>query len=276
MAKDLTVKYFKPTGLSGLELLTCLDGNFLFPPHFHDDYCIWLNCSGGEYYTHRGNTYVLQPDNLGIIAPGEVHANQACDQASRSLITFYLNPERLRQVGEQISERHAFCAEFASDSYLDSEALERLVILQHLLSESNSALERESAFLETVALLIEHHGVERLQRSAVGAEADRVALIVDFLRSDPGHDFTLEELAMMCDCTPFHLIRFFKKATGLSPHAYLVQLRLEQAKYLLGQGQQIVDVALDLGFSDQSHLTRAFKTRFGLPPGTYQRQIITQ
>lgn len=275
MSKDLKVKYFKPTGLSGLELLTCPDGNFLFPSHFHDDYCIWLNCSGGEYYTHRGSTYVLQPDNVGIIAPGEVHANQACDKSSRNLITFYLDPERLRQVGEQISERHAFCAEFASNSYLDSEALKRLVALQRLLTDSSSALERETAFLETVALLIEHHGIERLHRPAVGDECDRVTLIIDLLRSNPGQDFTLEELAELCDCTPFHLIRFFKKATGLSPHAYLIQLRLEKAKHLLGQGKQIVDVALDIGFSDQSHLTRAFKTRFGLPPGTYQRQIIT-
>lgn len=273
MIESPTVHYFRPAGLSGLELLTCPDGDFLFPPHVHADYCIWLNCSGGEYYTHRGNSHILQPDSVGIIAPGEVHANQACDRTARSLITFYLDPQKLQEVGGQVGDSAAIRTEFATATYRDPEVLRRLICLQSLLAHSPSSLERESAFLETISLLITRHGIDRLSQRRVGEEPSRVAQIIELFHAHLGEDVGLDGLASCFDCTPYYLIRFFKKATGLSPHAYLVQLRLEKARQLLAEGESIVDVAFDTGFSDQSHLTRSFKSRFGIPPGSYQKQI---
>ncbi|MCK4621132.1 MAG: AraC family transcriptional regulator [Desulfuromonadales bacterium] len=267
------VRYFKPEGLTGLELLTCPDVNYLFPPHFHQAYCIWLNTSGGEHYTHRGNSSILQPGDFGIIAPGEVHENYACDNSARSLITFYLDPEQLQSVGAQITGTEAGETEFLTDFYQDTESLQGLIALHHLLNNSHSALERESAFVELLALLIRRHGVTGAEEIKIGTEKDRVARIIEQFHTHLAEDIGLEKLAAHFDCTPYHLIRFFKKAVGLSPHAYLIQLRLEKAKRLLNQGTSIVDAALDTGFTDQSHLTRHFKTKFGIPPGTYRRQL---
>ena len=61
----------------------------------------------------------------------------------------------------------------------------------------------------------------------------------------------------------------------MSPHAYLIQLRLEKARQLISKGKSIADAALLAGFSDQSHLTRSFKKRYGLTPGRYGSQKIT-
>jgi hypothetical protein len=57
------VTYFRPKGLDGLGLLTCPDVTYLFPPHFHHAYCIWLNSIGGEHYRHRGTSCILQPED---------------------------------------------------------------------------------------------------------------------------------------------------------------------------------------------------------------------
>lgn len=267
------VKYFRPEGLDGLELLTCPDVNYLFPPHFHHAYCIWLNTIGGEYYQHRGNSYILQPDNFGIIAPGEVHENYACDNNDRSLVTFYLDPEKLHNVGSQLKGTEVAETAFRTDLYKDTESLKGLIALHQLLGSSHSTLERESAFLEMFAQLIKRHGVSRAEEIKVGSEFARVEQIIELFHAHLSEDLSLEDLAARFDCTPYHLIRFFKKAVGLSPHAYLVQLRLEKAKQLLNQGFSIADAALETGFADQSHLTRHFKTKFGLPPGTYRRQL---
>lgn len=267
------VRYFRPEGLNGLELLTCPDVNYLVPPHFHHAYCIWLNTIGGEYYHHRGNSYVLQPDNFGIIAPGEVHENYACDNYARSLITFYLDPEKLQDVGAQIKGTQIGETVFCTSFYEDMESLQGLIALHRLLSNSHSTLERESAFLEMFAQLIKRHGVVRIDEARVGAERDRVAQIIELFHAHLNEDLSLEDLAARFDCTPYHLIRFFKKAVGLTPHAYLVQLRVEKAKHLLARGHSIVDAALETGFTDQSHLTRHFKTKLGIPPGIYRRQL---
>ncbi len=267
------VRYFKPAGLSGLELLSCPDVSYLFPPHFHQSYCIWLNSSGGEHYSHRGNSSILQPGSFGIIAPGEVHENYACANNARSLLTYYLDPEQLGSIGAQIRESAPGEIEFRTDFYQDTQALQGLIHLHQLLNDSPSALERESAFLETFALLIKRHAVARLPEASPGSEKERVARIIALFHAHLAEDIGLEELAGHFDCTAYHLIRFFRKAVGLSPHAYLIQLRLEKAKQLLTQGRSIIDVALATGFSDQSHLTRHFKIRFGIPPGRYVRQI---
>jgi len=267
------VRYFKPADISGLVLLTCPDASYLFPPHFHQAYCIWLNTSGGEYYRHRGNSYILQPDSFGIIAPGEVHENQACDTLARSLVTFYLDPDLVRSIGAQLRGREVGDTEFRTDAYRDVEVLRGLVALARILRGSSSTLERESAFLEVFAALVGRYGTSGGGGADAGSESARVARVIELFHAHLAEDISLANLASQLGCTPYHLIRFFKKAVGLSPHAYLVQLRLEKAHMLMAAGMPIAEVAFATGFADQSHLTRHFKHKFGIPPGAYLRQL---
>jgi len=267
------VRYYKPEGLDGVELLTCPDVNYLFPPHFHYAYCIWLNSSGGEHYRHRGNSSILQPDSFGIIAPGEVHENYACENDRRNLLTFYLAPEQLQAVAAQMRDTESDNSEFRTDFYRDNESQQGLIKLHQTFGNSACRLERESTFLELLSLLIKRHAVNTINESRFGNETKRVNKIIELFHAHQDQDIGLKELATEIGCTPYHLIRFFKKAVGLSPHAYLIQLRAEKAKQRLSQGASIVDAALDSGFTDQSHLTRHFKTKFGITPGIYCRQI---
>ena len=82
---------------------------------------------------------------------------------------------------------------------------------------------------------------------------------------------TIHDLGVQSELSPFHLIRAFQKEYGVSPHEYLVQVRVEEARKLLQTGLPIVQVAHNTGFSDQSHLTRWFKTRLGITPGRYRK-----
>lgn len=63
-------------------------------------------------------------------------------------------------------------------------------------------------------------------------------------------------------------MRTFRRSIGLSPYAYLTQIRVEAAKKLLNEGASIADVASDIGFTDQSHLTRHFKANYWSYPWT--------
>ena len=68
-------------------------------------------------------------------------------------------------------------------------------------------------------------------------------------------------------------IRAFRKEVGLSPHAYLNQLRLLEARRLIAQGRAPADVATQVGFYDQSHLIRHFKRVYGITPGQYAAAV---
>ncbi|MGH8410637.1 MAG: helix-turn-helix domain-containing protein, partial [Pseudomonas sp.] len=94
----------------------------------------------------------------------------------------------------------------------------------------------------------------------------------EYLHAHLQQDVGMDELALACGVDRFRLTRAFKSAFGLPPHAYLVQLRLARARHWLANGKQPADVAIALGFADQSHLGRWFVRAYGLTPAAYRKR----
>ena len=84
-------------------------------------------------------------------------------------------------------------------------------------------------------------------------------------------NFGLRDLADLTGVSPFHLVRIFKKAIGVSPLAYRNQRRLVEARRLLIAGKATSQIALDLGYADQSRFTRHFQRIVGVSPQRYAR-----
>lgn len=85
-------------------------------------------------------------------------------------------------------------------------------------------------------------------------------------------NITLADLAKACDLSIRHFTRAFRGSTGMSPHAWLLHLRIEKAKQLLKSSRIVLaDIALDCGFSDQSHMTRVFQRSTGVTPSAWRR-----
>lgn len=85
---------------------------------------------------------------------------------------------------------------------------------------------------------------------------------------------SLVDLARECRISVRHFTRAFRQSTGVSPHQWLLQNRIEKAKSLLnGSSAQLSDIALSCGFADQSHFIRAFVRDVGIPPGKWRRFI---
>jgi AraC-like DNA-binding protein len=72
----------------------------------------------------------------------------------------------------------------------------------------------------------------------------------------------------------YHFIRAFQREVGMTPHAWQLDLRINAARGLLDQGEPLADLALRLGFADQSHFQRAFKQRVAATPGDYQSNFV--
>jgi AraC-like DNA-binding protein len=92
--------------------------------------------------------------------------------------------------------------------------------------------------------------------------------LLDALEDDPGAD-ALARAAGAAD--RFQLARAFRASYGTSPHAFLVQMRLLEARRLLASGERPAAVAAMCGFADQSHLGRWFRRAFGMTPAAYRR-----
>ena len=95
----------------------------------------------------------------------------------------------------------------------------------------------------------------------------------DMLRAGLVSGVRLDEVARHCNLSLSQFGRTFKKTTGLTPHRWLVQRRLERAQdLLLWSTLSLAQIALDCGFSEQSHFTRTFTRLVGTSPGEWRRQ----
>jgi AraC family transcriptional regulator len=94
----------------------------------------------------------------------------------------------------------------------------------------------------------------------------------EMLAGDLTGSTPLHEIATACGISVSHLSRAFRRTTGLAPHAWLLQARIEAAKGMLRKRNiALPEVARSCGFADQSHFTRVFTQRVGVSPGAWRR-----
>jgi AraC family transcriptional regulator len=95
--------------------------------------------------------------------------------------------------------------------------------------------------------------------------------IFEYINDRLNQDIKLADLAALLDMSQFHFSHLFKQSLGTSPYQYLLQQRIERAKQLLLQtDRSIMDIALDCGFSNHSHLSKQFRKLIGVTPRTYR------
>ena len=96
--------------------------------------------------------------------------------------------------------------------------------------------------------------------------------VIEYIMENLEGNPTLEQMAAVVHLSPYHFARQFKAATGSPPHQYVIARRVERAQHLLRADGEIglVDVALRVGFSDQSKFSFHFKRIVGVTPGQFR------
>jgi AraC family transcriptional regulator len=99
-----------------------------------------------------------------------------------------------------------------------------------------------------------------------------LGLACSYMEDNLGENFTLNDLGRAVGISRFHFSRLFRVSTGQSPMGYSLRLRIQRAKEMLLQGdRKICEIAMELGFFDQSHFSRTFRRMTGVSPGEYVR-----
>jgi AraC-like DNA-binding protein len=135
-----------------------------------------------------------------------------------------------------------------------------------LLLREGDVLEKEQAVIEQAEeLFAATCGPVR----EPGPTAPDMERIKEVLGSRLDRNLSLSEAALECGANPYTLLRHFKAAAGITPHAYRMNLRIERAKELLREGEELSSIALECGFFDQSHFVKCFKAITAVTPGEY-------
>lgn len=129
-----------------------------------------------------------------------------------------------------------------------------------------------SAQLLAVHLLRHYSTVgDAIQEIAQGLSRRQMKRVKDFIEAHLSQDLSLDALAQQAGFSAYHFARLFRQTTGESPHQFVLRQRIERAQRLLKDTDApLVNIALESGFANQSHLTQAFKRQFGFTPRAYR------
>ena len=139
-----------------------------------------------------------------------------------------------------------------------------------LTDPQSDRLARDESLLRSLMHILRRHGMVRPSSSG---PSPCIAKAIQRLDAAPESPVSLADLAALSGVSRFQLLRGFARAVGITPHAYLVQRRVRLARQLLANGQTPAQAALEAGFSDQSHMTRAFVRQLGITPSRYRAAI---
>ena len=115
---------------------------------------------------------------------------------------------------------------------------------------------------------------QNIRAFTCGLPKSKLRQVTDYIHDNLNQDLPLVELAQMTGLSASRFKCLFKQSTGLSPHQYVIQQRVERAKRLLGTtALTIREVALEVGFADQSHLARLFRRIMGSTPKEYRDSV---
>jgi AraC family transcriptional regulator len=125
-----------------------------------------------------------------------------------------------------------------------------------------------------VYLLRSHVAIRRtaaIETSRAGLVDRRLRRAIEFMHDNYSRELALEEIAGAAYLSEFHFARLFKQITGVTPHYYLANLRLERArKLLLETTLPISEIAAMVGYQSQSHFTRVFRSVTGVTPRVFR------
>lgn len=260
-------KFWRDRDLDNLELLSATYVTHSFSPHVHEEFAIGVIERGVEAFSCRGTNYHAPAGSIVAINPGEVHTGHAAVKTGWTYRMLYPGLPLVRQAAR--GYREGFVPYFPEPVIYDKHLAGIIRKLHVFLESPASAIERESLFLCALARLMERHSRERPEPRPVGNEHAAIRRALEYLEANYAENISLKDLSEITDLSPFHLLRVFRKYAGFPPHAYLIQVRVRQAKRMLSAGVPIAQAAMDAGFADQSHLARHFKRFLGVTPGHY-------
>lgn len=236
-----------------------------FPRHFHEQFGFGLIERGAQRSLSGRGVVEAGAGDLITVNPGEVHDGAPLGAAGRAWRMLYIDPALIAETACDANEGKTRTCEFVRPVLRD----EILTVTFRVLYDALTASQKEKMDLrrdEALVLLVDGLVRERPSEThpAVPVAIRRARELLD---DDPTASVTLAELARASGLSRFQVVRGFSRAFGLTPHAYLVQRRIDLARQFIIGGAALSDAAAASGFADQSHMTRHFVRRFGFSPG---------
>ncbi|MFA9373279.1 MAG: AraC family transcriptional regulator [Poseidonibacter sp.] len=267
--KKIFTKIFIDENLPFVELRYS-NSNIHYKKHFHDTFSLGANKEGESIYTNANKEYLLKKNGLSIINPKVVHSCNSCSDILNIYYMLYLDTSWCKNIQKLINENVQEFVSIPVDILEDENFYYKYLNLCEYLFSDYTILEKEN---ELIVFFLDFFSLY-LERTNIVIIDEIFQEIVTYLDKNYKENISLETLSILFDLNSFYIIRLFKSQMNLTPHAYLLNVKINKAKELLQKGYSIVDTALECGFFDQSHFHRNFLKIVATTPKEYKLNFV--
>jgi AraC family transcriptional regulator len=237
---------------------------------------LWCNTVSGEHTNERGGhiPYTKRPGTITFAPPGIVPAVRQHNRFE--IILCALEPAFVSCVEDELNQLATTRLPYRT-GFQDAtlRQLMRLLVAEASQGGPSGRLYADHLAHALVLRFLLHGKPPRGNVSAAASPLPRHLLqrVLERMH-DLAADLDLQTLAAETGYSRSHFLRMFETATGLTPHRYLLQLRLERAQELMRKGSaSLIDIAALCGFSSHAHMSRVFGQVLGVTPSQYRRNL---
>ncbi len=263
-------QFWRDADLPFVEARSIRDGRKVcYAMHSHEAFSIGVITGGRTVYVNKTARERVGPQTVVMMNPGDVHACNPIDGEPWSYRMLYVDTSWLGGLQHEWGfSRNVDFRSFATTMSTAPELYLGLNRFYDILTDRHTEpLQKQSAAIAFFT------GMQQMLDPAPLADQEenrKLERAAEFISDNCSRSLKLEEICSAADISMSYLIRAFKKRYGMTPHAYLLNRRIQLARNLLKRGSAIADVALDVGFSDQAHFQRVFKQYLAATPGQYR------
>lgn len=269
--------FWRDSRMPYVELRRVEDGRQVcYAPHSHTQWSLGAITGGESTFRYRDDEYLVGTGDLVLMNPEWVHACNPIDNQPWAYLMMYVDTRWLTDMRFQaglLPTPH--WQDIPTATITDSDWYDRYRhVASCLLDTGHDLLGKQTEVVEFLFDLM--HELARQPVKPLPQAPETLRELAAYLDGNATASVSLEDLCEHSGYSTGHLIRAFKQYYGLTPHAYLVNRRIQLGRYALKSGASIAEAALDAGFADQPHFQRAFKRLMAATPNQYRRSSLGQ
>lgn len=265
-------RYWWDRHVSGLSLLHADFTTHEYPPHSHEAYVVAVTETGGSVIKSRGQVEQADRSELFVFNPAEPHQGWMGRSRRWRYRSLYLTQAAIDAVARDLGLQSL--PYFTRNGFTDPDLIEGFLALHRALDAGEDPFAERELLVASFGRLFDRHGSGGGRIRPAPRDRALLAGAVALMRDRLAEPLSLQEIGGAVGLTTYQLIGLFKRTVGLTPHAYLTQLRLHAACRLLRRGGLPAETAVAAGFYDQSAMNRHFKRCYGITPLQFARAAL--